>query len=81
MTDTQVMQKYPYIVAWGKMMGSFRYYIINQCWKANDENAPVDSCYFSSTDNKWSCLSKMREELQKELEEYKNGIRGGLLHD
>ena len=81
MTDIQVMQKYPYIVAWGKMMGSFRYYIVDQCWKADDQKVREDACYWSDTDTKWKYLSDMREELQKELEEYKNGVRGGMLHD
>ena len=38
-------EKYPYIVKWGQMMGSYDYYIDNQCSKADSENAPGNAIY------------------------------------
>lgn len=44
--------KYPYIVAWGHMMGSFDYYINDECERANADGAPSTAIYEeSSPDN------------------------------
>lgn len=36
---------YPYIRAWGHLMGSFAYYVERQVTKARDENAPKTAIY------------------------------------
>ena len=46
--------KYKYIHAWGKMMGSFPYYINNQVAKAIEENAPETAIFRSSYDGTWA---------------------------
>lgn len=42
---------YPYIRAWGKMMGSFKPYIDEQIAAAREANAPLDAVYFNG--NNW----------------------------
>jgi hypothetical protein len=77
--ENKLFSKYPYIVAWGQKLGSFRYYVDIQCNKANQDNAPEDAIYYSDTDKRWHRKSECREELQKELDEYVTGKRGGVL--
>ena len=38
-------KEYRHIRAWGRMMGSFEYYIRNQQNEASDDNAPLDAVY------------------------------------
>ncbi len=72
----RLFKKYPYIVAWGQLMGSYGYYIQDQCEKAEEDKAVFTACYYNSTDNRWVLLENLREGLKNELEDYKNGIRG-----
>jgi len=39
--------EYPYLYHWGKMMGSFDYYINDQIEKAKKLNAPKNTIYFT----------------------------------
>lgn len=45
--------KYPCIVRWGRELLSYDYYINNQVWEADADNAPTDAIY-KGQDGKWS---------------------------
>lgn len=44
-TKKELYNRYKYVVAWGKYLGSFDPYINNQCLIALDDNAPEDATY------------------------------------
>ncbi len=73
------MKKYPYIVAWGQLMGSFGYYIVNECRKAEIANAPEDAYSFSEHKNEWSKYTTAPAEVKRELDAYKSGEKGGII--
>lgn len=57
----ELKKKYPYIVAWGKMMGSMNYYIEDMLRQAERDGAPEDATYLKNinSDNatgKWSTM-------------------------
>lgn len=66
----RLFKKYPYIVAWGQLLGSHGYYIEEQCRTAEKENASKDAT-FRNDDGTWKVLSECREDTQKELEQHK----------
>jgi len=41
----RLREKYKHIVAWGRFMGSYDYYIESQPLKAERDNAPEDAIY------------------------------------
>jgi hypothetical protein len=45
MNAQELRSKYPYIVRWGRMMGSYDYYIDNQCAQAEEDKAPTNAIY------------------------------------
>lgn len=45
---------YPYIEAWGSMMGSNRTYIWEQVQKARADHAPHDAIYWNIDQKKWA---------------------------
>lgn len=57
----ELRKKYPYIVAWGKMIGSMDYYINDMVRQAEKDGAPEDATYVKNvtSDNatgKWSTM-------------------------
>lgn len=56
-----VMDKYSYIVKWGKYMQSFEYYIINQCYTAQTDNAPTNAI-FKNDDGTWSTFDQINSQ-------------------
>lgn len=46
---------YPWVVKWGKYLGSQDYYIQDQCDKAAEEKAPKDAIY-SNDDGTWATI-------------------------
>lgn len=61
MINKQLAKKFPYIVAWGHMMGSMDYYIDNQLLSAEASGAPEDAIYVKNKDadtgiGKWATL-------------------------
>jgi hypothetical protein len=59
---------YNYITAWGRMMGSYDYYILQQIEKAKQDNAPSDACYFNDFEQKWVCYSDINSKIQMKLD-------------
>ncbi len=49
--ETNLWDQYKYIVAWGKMLGSYAYYIEDQIRNAIAENAPYTAIY--NRDGRW----------------------------
>jgi len=58
---------YPYITAWGKMLGSFDYYIKNVIEQAQKENAPKRSVYKRAVGT-WCTLDDCNKEVQEMIE-------------
>lgn len=48
----QLKLKYPCIVEWCRVMQSFEYYVINQLFQAEKDNAPRNAIY-TKDDGKW----------------------------
>jgi hypothetical protein len=59
---------YNYITAWGRMMGSYDYYILQQIEKAKQDNAPSNACYFNDFEQKWVCYSDINSKIQMKLD-------------
>jgi hypothetical protein len=51
---------YKYIRAWGKMMGSFKYYVDDQVERAIRDKAPEDAVYQRS-DGRWVQLKECKQ--------------------
>ena len=65
----QKMQKmdaksYPYIVAWGRYLGSFDYYIALQIELANEDGAPADAIY-KKDDGTWATFGGIKDDYTK----------------
>ena len=68
MTKEELFTKYPYIVAWGKWIGSSEYYIEGQCKTANNEGANENSVYWNSELNKWIQFDELTKVVKKQIE-------------
>lgn len=79
MNRKELFIKYPYIVAWGKKLGSFGYYIENQCRQAEIDKAPAKSVYYSSSDKRWITIDECHTATISEIEEYIKGNKGGII--
>ena len=55
---------YPYIRAWGRLLGSMEYYIDDQIALARKEGAPADATFRS--DFGWHTVDELRDEYRKE---------------
>ena len=60
---------YRYIKAWGRMMGSFAYYIRDEQAKASKDNAPLDAIYYKSEDG-WHVYSEVTNQETRRAMEY-----------
>ena len=63
--NNYLLNKYPYIYGWGKLLGSQSWYIENQIDLANKENAPTDAIY-RHHDGVWAVLSEVKSEATRE---------------
>lgn len=54
------VQEYPYIVAWGRMMGSFDYYIKMQIDRARDDKAPRTAIYKDRDTADWHTFENIK---------------------
>lgn len=68
----KLAKKYPYIVAWGRFVGSHGYYILRQMQKAEKANAPSDAIY-ERDNNSWSTYSNCSHTLQLQLDDCTKG--------
>lgn len=57
---------FPYIRAWGHMMGSFQYYIDEQLRKAREDGAPETAIY-RNDDGSWCTWEGIKSEHTKAL--------------
>lgn len=48
-----LVNKYPYIVRWCRIMGSYEYYLMSQLEKAETTKAPTNATYYCDTLKKW----------------------------
>lgn len=51
----RLREKYPWIVKWGRLLGSFAYYIDNQVHKAEADGAPTTAIY-KREDEGWATI-------------------------
>jgi len=58
-----INEDYPYIIAWGKVMGSFPSYVQMQVDSARASEAPKDAIYRRA--NKWFTLDDVKQEQMK----------------
>lgn len=65
-----LFEQFPYIVAWGRMMRSFDYYITTECEKAAADKAPSTAVYYSDMKNKWVQVSDLGLEAQEDIKNY-----------
>lgn len=49
--SAELRRQFPFIAKWGQIMGSYDYYIDNQCRLAKEDNAPANAIY--ERDGKW----------------------------
>jgi hypothetical protein len=61
----QIFLKYPYIYAWGKLMGSTEGYITEQCLRAEKDFSPCNSVYFNG--EVWIATNSIRADLLERL--------------
>lgn len=54
----RLIDRYPYIYAWGRMMGSRQYYVFDQIMDAIVENAPLDAVY-KKDDGTWATFREV----------------------
>ena len=60
---------YKHIRAWGKMMGSFEYYIMGEQEKAAADNAPLDAIY--KREDGWHTYSSVtREDTRQRMDSF-----------
>ena len=55
-----IKHEYPYITVWGKMMGSYDYYIESQIRRARETNAPSTAIYEQGRKSgQWSVVEEV----------------------
>lgn len=76
----RLFKKYPYVVAWGQLLGSRGYSIERHCREAEKDGMGQDAVY-KNGDGSWRVLSELKDESQEELEQYVAGHKGGeIIH-
>ena len=69
-------KKYPYIVAWGWMLGSKSYFVDDECWRAEQDGAPTDAVYKSHSTGEWVRVGELQNaEARVRLEDRVAGRR------
>jgi hypothetical protein len=66
-------EQYLHILAWGRQLGSFDYFIKNEQRKAAQDKAPRTAIYYSETEKRWvrygEIVSKQtKESIKKKVE-------------
>lgn len=81
MDPVQTLSKeYPYIVWWGKSLGSYSSYILDQCAKAKRDGAPRTAIYEESSPSgktgKWRTIHTITNEatLERLFKEFGNDV-------
>lgn len=64
MTDTPKtnLERYPWVVKWCRMKGSYSSYIENQCAQAIEDNAPEDAIFKDFDSGKWNTVRDLSED-------------------
>ena len=65
-----LLEKYPYIVAHGKMLGSKAYFLVDECNRAEEDNAPTDVVAWKENkngDREWFRISDYGIQYQQRL--------------
>lgn len=62
------LNNYEYIRAWGRMMGSYSYYITEQVERAKNDNAPSNSVYFGYSENRWITFDEIHEDTKRTIQ-------------
>jgi hypothetical protein len=65
MSKTDNWRKYRHIVAWGRLLGSYSYYIADEVDRAAADNAPADAIY-KNTEGKWQTYRDITNEGTKQ---------------
>ena len=63
--NKNLSEKYPFIVKWGQMMGSFPYYINNQLELAEETRAPENATFYDEGNNVWNTTDGITNESTK----------------
>jgi hypothetical protein len=58
-------KEYKYIAAWGRELGLFSYYIVNEQHKAAEQNAPLTAIYYDDRAKHWVTFDEIRSEERK----------------
>ena len=78
MTEKKYNVEYPFIRAWGKMLGSFDYYVEDMVKKAKEDNAPITVIYCnenkkteaSGNNRDWKTVDTCRSDIKIQLYKY-----------
>jgi hypothetical protein len=74
----RLFKKYPYIVVWGQLLGSYGNYIYRECERAEKTNAPKTAIYYK--DGEWSTFSEIKnEEVKSQMNAILTGGQGGII--
>lgn len=65
-TRRSVRERYPLIEKWGRMSGSFTYYIVDQQERAARDNAPEDAIFYSVDDARWVRADEVNDDTTRE---------------
>ena len=71
--------EYPYIWAWGRLLGSFKPYIKGQVANAKADNAPADAIYWDEGQRRWHRWSEMSDDNDNKrvVKEWVDNATGG----
>jgi hypothetical protein len=64
---------YKHIDAWGRMLGSYSYYIVGEQTKAAEDNAPLDAIFYDDREKRWHTYEEInspstKEDMRRRLE-------------
>lgn len=61
------IDKYPFVYAWGRFLGSFSYYIMGQIKRAIEENAPKTAIYKDEVNDVWKTVDEVQSKNGKRV--------------
>lgn len=69
MTNDNTKFDYPYIRAWGQLLGSYEYFIEAQIERAQEDNAPDDAVYVDQ-EGRWHRFAHVtNEETRQQIDQ------------